>query len=106
MADAAANGRIVEHVDNRLGRTADIDPDRSTPDRAHGEQHFRPDMLEGEGNSLDRLFLLAYRASRQHQRAAEQLLGQTPMLGGAPSADAGRTEQLRDDHPGVFETCS
>ena len=103
MTDAAADRRIIEHVDDRLRRTADIDPDRSAPDRAHGEQHFRPDMLEGEGNALDRLFLLAYRPRREHAGAAEQLLGQAPMFGGAPSADAGGAEQLRHDHPGIFE---
>lgn len=60
-------------------------------------------MLQDEGDAFDRLFLLPYRAGCQDAGAAEELLGQAPVLGGAPSADASRAEQLRHDDPRVFE---
>jgi hypothetical protein len=66
MANAAADCGIIKDVDDRFGRAADIDADRSAPNRAHGEQH----MLEHEGDALDRLSRIADRARLQHAGAA------------------------------------
>ena len=103
MTNAAAKKGIIEHIGDGPGRIRYLDAHPSAPNPFRSKQGRRADMLQNEGDALNRLFLAAQRARRHDTDAAKQLLRQAPMFGRAPTANISRPKQLRDDHPRVFK---
>jgi hypothetical protein len=92
MANTAADRRVIEPIDDRLGRACDLDPDRSAPYRPKGEEHFQPHMLQDEDRALDRVLFFSDWACRGDAGAPEELFRQAPVFCGTRSAETRRSE--------------
>ena len=103
MTDPSAGRGIVEHIDDRPRWARNLHFCRAPPHGFQAEHPLRRYVSRDKRQPLDVLLPLPSRAGREYEYGAEQLLGQTPILGRAPAAYVGVTEKRRYESPGIIE---
>jgi len=103
VLDAAARGRIVQHVHDRPVNVGYGDLRAVPPHRPRAEHAFRLDVLEREERAMVANMPRADSAGCEDNDIVEYLLGEIPMLGGRAAADIGGRPKRRDQHPQIVE---
>ena len=102
MLDAAANGGIVENIDDRAVHIGNGNPGLAAPYRLGAEDQFFADVPEGKHRALALDGLFPDGSGREHDDVPKDLLGEVPMLGGCSPADIGWNKQGRYEYPRVL----
>ena len=103
VLNAAAKGRVIQHVDDCAVGVRDKNFAVRSPDGFGAEDLLLVDVLQDEGCTVALLGFLAHGPRGHDDDIAEYLLGQVPVLGCATPADIGGIEQGRHKYPGVVE---
>src|SRR5262245_18856981 len=101
MADPTPHRRIVEQVDDHAAGVRDLDSFRSPPDTNRAEHFLESDNLDPHGRSLDFVAAKANPPGAHNHQVAKDLLGEAPVLAGAPARDVTRGVGLHCGPPEV-----
>ena len=103
LLDAAANGWVIEHVDNGPVDIGDRHFALMAPDRLGTEDFLGFQVLERKIKAVPLLLSDADGLAGDHDDILENLFREIPMLGGRAAADIGRREQRRHEDPRIIE---
>ena len=90
MADATAQRRPRQHVDQSTRRVGHLNSRAAAPDRLQADEIRGGHGVKLESDLAEHRLPVARARRRHHTKGPEDLLGQPPMLGGRPAADKHR----------------
>ncbi len=102
MQRTSRRARHVENIDNGAVRVGHVDGHLSAPDTPRPEQCLPGHTPDGEVCTLNRLPARRDLLSGDDVDDTEDLVGQSPVLCGAPPSDVAWSEQGCGHDPGIF----
>ncbi len=103
VADATAQRRVGQHVDEGAGRVRNLDARAAAPHRLQADEPGGCHRVQLEAGLAQHGLTLAWARGGHHADRTKELLGQPPVLGGGPAADVARREHRRGDRPGIIQ---
>lgn len=103
LLDAAAQGGIVEHIDDGPVYIRNRHLSVMPPDGLGTEDLLRLHMFERKIKAMPLLLLRTDGLTSDHNDVFEYLLGKVPMLGSGTASDIGWREKRRHENPAIIK---